>query len=117
MKTSRLPGFYKLSMADRLAKLAETNELTVAEVEALASQGALTLEQADKMVENAIGIYSLPIGLGLNFRINDKDYLVPMAIEEPSVVASASHIAKLVREAGGFQATMTGRTMIGQVQV
>jgi hydroxymethylglutaryl-CoA reductase len=117
MKTSRLPGFYKLAMADRIAKLAEANELTVGEVEALASQGALTLEQADKMVENAIGIYSLPIGLGLNFRINDKDYLVPMAIEEPSVVASASHIARIVREAGGFQGSTTGRTMIGQVQV
>ncbi|MEB3196799.1 MAG: hydroxymethylglutaryl-CoA reductase, degradative [Candidatus Sericytochromatia bacterium] len=117
MKTSRLPGFYKLSIDARIAKLAETYALSVDEVEALASQGALELAQADKMVENAVGIYSLPIGLGLNFQINGKDYLVPMAIEEPSVVASASHIAKIVREAGGFEATTTGRTMIGQVQV
>ncbi|MDB5096473.1 MAG: hydroxymethylglutaryl-CoA reductase, degradative [Cyanobacteria bacterium RYN_339] len=117
MKTSRLPGFYKLSMEDRLVKLAETYELSVQDVEALASQGALTLAQADKMVENAVGIYSLPIGLGLNFLINGKDYLVPMAIEEPSVVASASYVAKLVREGGGFTATSTDRIMIGQIQV
>lgn len=117
MRTSRLPGFYKLTMAERHAKLAETYELGVEELEALASQGALTLEQADKMVENAVGIYSLPIGLGLNFLINGKDYLVPMAIEEPSVVASASHIAKLVRDNGGFHTEATERVMIGQVQV
>src|SRR5690349_18054565 len=104
MKTSRLPGFYKLSMAERIAKLAETYELSVGDVEALASQGALTLDVADKMIENAVGIFSLPIGLGLNFLINGKDYLVPMAIEEPSVVASASAVAKIVRDAGGFQA-------------
>lgn len=117
MKTSRLPGFYKLSMEERLAKLAETYELTVDDVEALASQGALTLAQADKMIENAVGIYSLPIGLGLNFLINGKDYLVPMAIEEPSVVASASHIAKIVRDAGGFTAEASERMMIAQIQV
>jgi hydroxymethylglutaryl-CoA reductase len=117
MKTSRLPGFYKLGMEERIAKLADTYELSVNDVEALASQGALTLAQADKMVENAVGIYSLPIGLGLNFLVNGKDYLVPMAIEEPSVVASASHIAKIVREGGGFTATSTDRMMIGQIQI
>lgn len=117
MKTSRIPGFYKLTMSERIRAIADAHELTVGEVEALASQGALTLAQADKMIENALGIYSLPMGVGLNFLINGKDYLVPMAIEEPSVVASASYIAKLVREAGGFQAESTGRTMIGQIQV
>ena len=117
MKTSRLPGFYKLTIQERIAKLAEIYDLSVSEVETLASQGALTLTQADKMIENAVGIYSLPIGLGLNFLINGKDYLVPMAIEEPSVVASASHIAKIVREAGGFTATSTERLMIAQIQV
>lgn len=117
MKTSRLPGFYKLTMQERIEKLAEIYELTVDEVEALRSQGALALAQADKMIENAVGIYSLPIGLGLNFLINGKDYLVPMAIEEPSVVASASHIAKIVRDAGGFTAESTDRLMIGQIQV
>jgi hydroxymethylglutaryl-CoA reductase len=117
MKTSRLPGFYKLTIQERIAKLAEIYDLSVGEVETLASQGALTLTQADKMIENAVGIYSLPIGLGLNFLINGKDYLVPMAIEEPSVVASASHIAKIVREAGGFTAESTERLMIAQIQV
>jgi hydroxymethylglutaryl-CoA reductase len=117
MKTSRLPGFYKLTLQERIAKLAEIYDLSVSEVETLASQGALSLTTADKMIENAVGIYSLPIGVGLNFLINGKDYLVPMAIEEPSVVASASHIAKLVREAGGFTATATERHMIAQVQV
>ncbi len=117
MKSSRIPGFYKLSLAERLARLADTYDLSVSEVEALRSQGSLTLAQADKMIENAVGIYSLPIGLGMNFLINGKDYLIPMAIEEPSVVASASHVAKLVREAGGFQAESTERDMIGQIQV
>ena len=117
MKTSRLPGFYKLTIDERRAKLAEIYDLSVEEVETLASQGALTLVQADKMIENAVGIYSLPIGLGLNFLINGKDYLVPMAIEEPSVVASASHLAKLVRDAGGFTAEASERLMIAQIQV
>lgn len=117
MKTSRLPGFYKLTIQERIAKLADIFELSVEDVETLASQGALSLTTADKMIENAVGIYSLPIGLGLNFLINGKDYLVPMAIEEPSVVASASHIAKVVREAGGFTATASERLMIAQIQV
>lgn len=117
MKTSRLPGFYKLTIQERIAKLADIFELCVEDVETLASQGALSLTTADKMIENAVGIYSLPIGLGLNFLVNGKDYLVPMAIEEPSVVASASHIAKIVREAGGFTATASERLMIAQIQV
>ncbi|MEZ0369619.1 MAG: hydroxymethylglutaryl-CoA reductase, degradative [Candidatus Sericytochromatia bacterium] len=117
MKTSRIPGFYQLSIRERIRKLAETYELDVTEVEALSSQGALSLEQADKMIENAVGIYSLPIGIGANFLINGKEYLVPMAIEEPSVVAAASYGAKIVREAGGFMATSTESLMIGQIQV
>lgn len=117
MKTSRIPGFYQLSISERIAKLAETYELDVKEVEALSSQGALTLEQADKMIENAVGIFSLPMGVGANFLINGKEYLVPMAIEEPSVVAAASFGAKLVREAGGFMASSTESIMIGQIQV
>ena len=81
MKTSRLPGFYKLTIQERHAKLAEIFELSVGEVETLASQGALSLTTADKMIENAVGIYSLPIGVGLNFLINGKDYLVLHAYE------------------------------------
>lgn len=117
MRTSRIPGFYQLSIQDRIKKLAETYELDISEVEALSSQGALTLEQADKMIENAVGIFSLPIGIGANFLINNKEYLVPMAIEEPSVVAAASFGAKIVRDAGGFQTSSTDSIMMGQIQV
>lgn len=117
MKTSRIPGFYTLSITERIAKLAEIYELDVSEVEALSSAGALSLEQADKMIENAVGIFSLPMGVGANFLINGKEYLVPMAIEEPSVVAAASFGAKLIREAGGFTADSTEAIMIGQIQV
>lgn len=117
MKSSRLPGFYRLSIDERIDKLAETFDLTRAEIDALRSQGALEVAQADKMIENAVGIYSLPIGVALNFLINQKEYIVPMAIEEPSVVASCSFMAKLVREAGGFRSGSTRRVMIGQIQV
>lgn len=117
MKTSRIPGFYQLTIEERIAKLAEIYELDVSEVEALSSAGALSLEQADKLIENAVGIFSLPMGVGANFLINGKEYLVPMSIEEPSVVAAASFGAKLVREAGGFVATSTDAIMIGQIQV
>lgn len=117
MKTSRIHGFYRLSIEERIDKLAETYELTRNEIDALRSQGALELAQADKMIENAVGIYSLPLGIALNFVVNQKEYLVPMAIEEPSVIASCSFMAKLVREAGGFTAGSTERVMIGQVQV
>lgn len=117
MRTSRIPGFYQLSIHDRIQKLAEVYELDVSEVSDLSSQGALSLAQADKMIENAVGIFSLPIGIGANFLINQKEYLVPMAIEEPSVVAAASFGAKIIREAGGFTATSTDPVMIGQIQV
>ncbi len=117
MKTSRIPGFYLLSIEQRIEKLAEVYELDIDEVEALSSHGALTLEQADKMIENAVGIYSLPMGVGANFLINGKEYLVPMAIEEPSVVAAASFAAKIIRNAGGFTTESPDPLMIGQIQV
>lgn len=104
-------------MADRLAKLAEVCNLTSRERQTLEDSGAMTPARADKMIENVVGVHALPLGMGLNFLINGKDYLVPMAIEEPSVVASASHIAKIVRATGGFTASADHRTMIGQVQV
>jgi hydroxymethylglutaryl-CoA reductase len=117
VKTSRIPGFYLLSIEQRIEKLAEVYELDIDEVEALSSHGALTLEQADKMIENAVGIYSLPMGVGANFLINGKEYLVPMAIEEPSVVAAASFAAKIIRNAGGFTTESPDPLMIGQIQV
>src|SRR5699024_1772351 len=82
-----------------------------------AKDAPLSIETANNMIENVVGTFQLPLGLGLNFLINGKEYVVPMAIEEASVVASASHIAKIVRDAGGFTTEATERVMIGQVQV
>jgi hydroxymethylglutaryl-CoA reductase len=115
-KSSRLPGFYKLSLAERVAMVADWADLTEAEQQVLLGQG-LSAAQADKMVENALGTYGLPLGVAANFLINGRDYLIPMSVEEPSVVAAVSHAAKLVREGGGFQAETTEPIMIGQVQV
>lgn len=116
-RSSRIPGFYKLSLEQRIDRLAMNFELTPDEVNALRSQGALTLDIADKMIENVVGIFSLPIGLGLNFLINGKDYIVPMAVEEPSVIAAASSSAKIIRDAGGFITESDEPIMIGQIQV
>ncbi len=79
--------------------------------------GGLTLDLADRMIENVVGVFGVPLGIAVNFQVNEHDYLVPMAIEEPSVVAAASHAAKLVRDAGGFAASADTPIMIGQVQV
>lgn len=116
-RNSRIPGFYKFTQEERIRRLAEAFDLTTSEVNALRSQGALTLDQADKMIENVVGIYSLPLGLGLNFLINGKDYIIPMAVEEPSVVAAASSAAKIIRDAGGFTTSSDESIMIGQIQV
>jgi hydroxymethylglutaryl-CoA reductase len=116
-RSSRIEGFYKLSMADRLKVVKEFGGLTDEEALALAGVGGLDPSIPDKMVENAIGSFQLPLGIAVNFRINDKDYLVPMAIEEPSVIAAASNAAKMARERGGFWTSSTPPIMIGQVQV
>ena len=116
-RSSRIEGFYKLSMADRLKVVKEFGGLTEEEALALAGVGGLDPSIPDKMVENAIGSFQLPLGIAVNFRINDKDYLVPMAIEEPSVIAAASNAAKMARERGGFWTSSTPPIMIGQVQV
>lgn len=117
METSRIPGFYNMDVADRRKILTEMELFTDEETEFLYSKEALEVATADNMIENVIGTYPLPLGLGLNFIVNGKEYAVPMAIEEPSVVASASYIAKIVRSAGGFEADATDRVMIGQIQV
>jgi hydroxymethylglutaryl-CoA reductase len=116
MTNSRLSGFYSLSIEQRRAKLAESAALP-AELLSAYDAGALTPDAADHMVENAIGTYALPLGVGLNFRVNGRDMLVPMAIEEPSVIAGASFMAKLARAGGGFHATTDHPLMIGQIQV
>ncbi|WP_042220736.1 hydroxymethylglutaryl-CoA reductase, degradative [Oceanobacillus manasiensis] len=115
MKTSRIPGFYNKTVEERRESLESVEQLSVDD--AAAFHEPLSTDTADKMIENVIGTYPLPLGVGLNFLINGKEYVVPMAIEEPSVVASASYIAKIVREAGGFTTEATERVMIGQIQV
>ena len=114
--SSRLSGFYRQKPAERQALISERYSLKQAEIDAL-TRGGLSLELADRLIENVIGLYGLPLGIAANFQINGRDYLIPMAIEEPSVVAAASHAAKLVRDAGGFMASADAPMMIGQVQV
>lgn len=116
MGTSRLAGFYNQSIEERLNQVASASGLTIADLSPWAD-GGIDLAAADHMVENVIGLHSLPLGIGLNFQINGRDVLVPMAIEEPSVVAGASFMAKLARSAGGFQTTSSAPLMIGQMQV
>ena len=116
MTTSRIAGFYNLPLGQRLEKLAEASGLTAEELIAFQSSG-LTMDQADHMVENAIGTFALPLGIGLNFIVDGREVLVPMTIEEPSVIAGASFMAKLVRAGGGFTTTTTEPEMIGQMQV
>ena len=117
MKTSKISGFYKLSPAERLEIVREFADLTEDEVNAVKSTGAMNLEQADMMIENVIGTLDVPLGIATNFLINGKDYLIPMAIEEPSVVAAASNSAKMARAAGGFETSSTDPVMIGQIQL
>ncbi len=114
-KTSRLPGFYNLSLEDRLAAL--ENQLSPEDLAVLGGEAGLSRSQADHMIENVIGLHALPLGIALNFVINGREVLVPMAIEEPSVVAGASYMAKLVRAGGGFNAHSTLPEMIGQMQI
>ncbi len=115
-KTSKLSGFYKLSPEDRLKAVSEFSGLTEEEASCISATGALSLEAADRMVENVIGVMEVPLGVAVNFLINGKDYLIPMAIEEPSVIAAASNAAKMAREGGGFATSSTGPVMIGQIQ-
>ncbi len=113
---SRIKGFYKLAPEERLARLQEECGLTDDEVGVLPSVG-LNLEQADRMIENVVGRFEIPLGVAVNFKINGRDYLIPMATEEPSVVAAASNAARMVRGGGGFKASSTEPVMIGQIQV
>lgn len=115
-KSSRLPGFYKLSLPERVDLIAEWAELTPAEAAVLRDHG-LQPQQADLMVENALGTFELPLGVAVNFLVNGRDYLIPMAVEEPSVVAAVSHAAKLFRAGGGLHTEASEPIMIGQIQV
>ncbi len=116
-KTSRLPGFYEKPLTERHAVLLEAGWLQPADLAALSGQEGLDDDQADHMIENVIGTFSLPIGLALNFVVNGREVLVPMAVEEPSVVAGASFMARLARIGGGFHAHVSAPEMIGQIQI
>jgi len=116
-KSSLMPGFYKLNPKERVAFVKEFAGLTDEETILLQNTGSLPMDVADRMIENVIGAFPLPLGIGTNFLINMRDYLIPMVIEEPSVVAAASYAAKMVRDGGGFHTNSTPPIMIGQIQV
>src|SRR5699024_433765 len=101
--SSRIPGFYKMTVEERKKHIIKLCGLDETAASQLLDPVSLPEETADKMIENVIGTFGLPFAVGLNFTINNKDYIIPMAVEEPSIVASASYIAKIVREAGGFK--------------
>ncbi len=117
VKTSRVANFYKMPFKERVRVISELANLTPEEVQLLENTGNIPLETADRMIENVIGAIPLPLGVALNFVINEKEYLIPMVLEEPSVVAAASNAAKMARDSGGFYAESTEPVMIGQIQV
>jgi hydroxymethylglutaryl-CoA reductase len=116
-KSSRIKGFYDLPLEKRRQILIERGFLTLNDLENLDLEGGLPLDIAENMIENVIGRFSFPLGIALNFQVNGRDVLVPMVVEEPSVVAGASFMAKLAREGGGFTAHASDPLMIGQLQV
>src|SRR5467141_3344556 len=115
-RRSNIGSFYKLSVEERLHLVQEFSGLSDEEVRTLKT-GALPVPSAQRMIENVVGVLPIPLGIAVNFLVNDKDYLIPMAIEEPSVVAAASHAAKMARARGGFKTSSTEPIMIGQVQL
>ncbi len=116
-RSSRLSGFYQQTLAQRVATVVDWAGLDEAERAVLESSGGLMLAQAEHMIENVIGLYALPLGIATNFLINGVDYLIPMVVEEPSVVAGVSYAAKLARAGGGFSTSADEPVMIGQMQV
>ena len=117
MKNSRLSGFYKQSLPQRVEQVAAWAMLTESETAILEGAMGLDVSRADQMVENVVGVYGLPLGIAVNFIVNGQDVLVPMVIEEPSVVAGASFAAKLTRAGGGIQVHTMPPEMIGQIQI
>jgi hydroxymethylglutaryl-CoA reductase len=109
--------FYNLTIAERLQQLADGGYLNEEELAALSGNPGLTAAQADHMIENVVGTFALPLGIAQYFVINGREVQIPMVIEEPSVVAAASYMARLVKAGGGFTATCTPPEMIGQMQI
>lgn len=116
-KTSSISGFHKLTPEERLEKVREFSGLGDEDTRLLTRTGSLDMDTASRMIENVIGTLEFPFGVATNFTINGKDYLIPMVIEEPSVVAAASNAAKMARPGGGFQADTDEPVMIGQIQL
>jgi hydroxymethylglutaryl-CoA reductase len=115
---SRFPAFYKLSVSDRVRIIHDRGWLSAEDYQTLVSgEHTLKIHKADKMIENVVGVMGLPVGLGLNFLVNGRDYIVPLVVEEPSIVAALSSAAKVVRGVGGFSVESTEPVLIGQVQV
>jgi hydroxymethylglutaryl-CoA reductase len=117
MTSSRIPAFYQLNVEERQRRIVEALGLTDEEVATLVATDALSLDTADIMIENAVATFALPFGVGLNFQINGQDYIVPMVVEEPSVIAAASNAALVARAGGGFVAEADAGAMIGQIQL
>jgi hydroxymethylglutaryl-CoA reductase len=116
-KSSEISGFHKLSVDEKLSAIKDFAGLDDEDLETLKKTGRLGLDVATRMIENVVGTFELPFGVATNFRVNGKDYLIPMVIEEPSVVAAASYSAKLARQGGGFTAETDEPVMIGQAQI
>ncbi|MEM3542458.1 MAG: hydroxymethylglutaryl-CoA reductase, degradative [Candidatus Methanomethylicia archaeon] len=116
-RTSRVSGFYNLPVEERLKFVKDFAGLTDEEVNLISKCGRLSIDLADKMIENVIGTFELPFGIAVNFLINGRDYIIPMVIEEPSVVAAASNAARIMREGGGIFTNSTPPIMIGQIQL
>lgn len=116
MKSNQYSGFHKLTAAQRAAEVIEFAGLSQEDAALLTRPEALKMEIADHMIENVIGTFQLPIGVAMNFLINGKEYVIPMVVEEASVVAAASNAAKMARAAGGFTTSYSGDVMIAQIQ-
>ncbi|MDC0069954.1 hydroxymethylglutaryl-CoA reductase, degradative [Nitrosopumilus sp.] len=118
MPDSSISKFFEKSRKDRLEIIGDFANLSEDELNTLENMnGGISFDKADKMIENAIGTFSLPLGIATNFKINNKDYVVPMVIEEPSVIAAASKGAKIARIKGGFEVTADESYSIGQIQI
>ena len=113
-KSSRFSGFYKLNIEERIQKVKEFSNLSDTDCEVL--RNTLGVMKDNYFIENVIGVMQVPLGVATNFKVNGKDYIVPMAVEEASVVAAASNSAKVTLENGGFFTSNTGPVMIGQIQ-
>ncbi|MBY8980980.1 MAG: 3-hydroxy-3-methylglutaryl-CoA reductase, partial [Candidatus Lokiarchaeota archaeon] len=115
--SSDISGFYKLSLEERQHQLVKLLNLNQEDFELMRTLGYFSPSQIDRLIENVVGSYQLPLGIAFNFKINSKDYIIPMVIEEPSVVAAASKIAKIAREHGGFVSEEVKPIMISQIQL